>query len=514
MRAFITLIVILLVPASASALAPMGYNDAFTAESVKSRQAHNTLQADNIRLQQAQQKLADLNQLLSHKEDMYKEASKEVIAAAIMVNYQKEAIQAIEQRLARINSQIKLVQQELLKAPKAKKPALRSKLTKLYNTRKQVLAELEAANTKLKSLENTLYQKKILQAIASQGTDSVRALRDSAKEDYEAKKIQRDNQANVAAYLAYLDRVQKQQMITESLNSGAKVNRLIVSWAQVQAGGPSSWDWRYYDTIYNMQLSRGVKPLIVITSGPCWSAPSFKECKNHARPDKQYYPHFREFTKRVLKRYPQAFGLEVWNEPNLHHFWGPNPNPAAYVNILKEAYLAKQAVKSSVKISIAGTAPALGAINSAGPFMHWEEWLRKAYKNGAAKYADALSIHPYPTDSPPTAASVISKYDRAKAFQKQFNHKGPIWVTEVGFTTNQAATNSVTLQEQANRTQAMYQQLSNRGAGVVILHRLRDTKNPNPWEAGLGLMHENGSPKPAYCMLRKLGKVTTPVQGC
>ena len=39
----------------------------------------------------------------------------------------------------------------------------------------------------------------------------------------------------------------------------------------------------------------------------------------------------------VAQRYPEAAAIEIWNEPNVHWFWRPRPDPARYTELLVEA---------------------------------------------------------------------------------------------------------------------------------------------------------------------------------
>ena len=55
-------------------------------------------------------------------------------------------------------------------------------------------------------------------------------------------------------------------------------------------------------------------------------------------PDESQVPRWRELFRRLAERYPRFFGLEVWNEAHLTHFWKPRADVRRYVRLLKAAH--------------------------------------------------------------------------------------------------------------------------------------------------------------------------------
>ena len=85
----------------------------------------------------------------------------------------------------------------------------------------------------------------------------------------------------------------------------------------------------------------------------------------------------------------------IWNEPNLAFEWGYRlPDPEAYTELLRQAYLGAKAADPSIEVLAAGLAPTMAPEGS--------EWgmddliyLRRMYKAGAGDYFDGLAIHAY-----------------------------------------------------------------------------------------------------------------------
>ena len=131
---------------------------------------------------------------------------------------------------------------------------------------------------------------------------------------------------------------------------------------------------------------------------------------------------------------------EMWNEPNLNQFFS-GKDPAKYTNFLKEGYTrAKQADPTCFVLggSIAWTHSSA------------RDFLRAMYQNGAKDYMDALAHHPYCYPYAPDAhpTNPYTDLPKIKAIMEEYGDPNNIWITEIGWASNDDAHIGETLQAQ------------------------------------------------------------------
>lgn len=107
----------------------------------------------------------------------------------------------------------------------------------------------------------------------------------------------------------------------------------------------------------------------------------------------EYYPLFAEFLGKIALLEPDA--IQVWNEQNLDREWPEGRiDPAAYVEMLRQAYTAIKAANPDVKVITGAPAPT-GAEGAFGPAKVWNDdrYYAGMASAGAAQYADCLGVH-------------------------------------------------------------------------------------------------------------------------
>jgi hypothetical protein len=113
--------------------------------------------------------------------------------------------------------------------------------------------------------------------------------------------------------------------------------------------------------------------------------------------------------------------LQIWNEPNLKHYFTPEPAPGKYAALVKISHSAVKNVNPKEKVVLAGL--------SQTP--RTSDYLRSFYRVRDIKASfDAVSVHPY--------ARNIGDLRRAmKSFRRVMRSSGdggtPLWVTEIGW---------------------------------------------------------------------------------
>jgi len=102
---------------------------------------------------------------------------------------------------------------------------------------------------------------------------------------------------------------------------------------------------------------------------------------------------------------------EIWNEPNIEHFWKPQPSVAAYAKLAEAAARAIRAAAPGEAV----IGPATSGIDL--------RFLEGCFKAGLLKYWDAVSVHPYRSSGPET---VVPEYHRLRRLIAQYSPPGKV----------------------------------------------------------------------------------------
>jgi hypothetical protein len=309
------------------------------------------------------------------------------------------------------------------------------------------------------------------------------------------------------------------ETIARQRQMGATVSRLIIPWSLVEPTR-GQWLWQQYDQQYAQLLAGGLKPEIVAFAAPCWARPSIacEDSRYTSAPDPAYDPQWREYIRQLTTRYPQALGIEIWNEPNLNMFFWPQANPARYTQLLKDAYTTIKSVNPAMPVISAGilASPATGMLPAGegdAPF------LAGIYAAGANGYINAIGAHPYPITITPNGSEIWDPAAMEQSLQRLRavrNNAGaaatPIWITETGVstTTQPGFPPAVTPSQQAADLVAMVHTVqTDSDVPVMIIHTLQDQAagTPDAFNAvqqGFGIFTATNQPKPAACALTNL----------
>jgi hypothetical protein len=280
--------------------------------------------------------------------------------------------------------------------------------------------------------------------------------------------------------------------------------RIDINWEQIQAGGPSSYDWAPYDAVVSAARARGLNVLGTILYTPGWARPSGTN-GSYAPTNLNDYATFAataaaHFAPLGLHTY------EVWNEPNIVNFWAPGPDPARYTQMLQLAYTAIRNADPSAFVISAGLSP-YGAYGQ-GDAQHLNpvSFLERMYANGAAGSFDAVGWHPYNYPyglgyANWSAWSQMSATSPSARSLMTANGDGgkQIWSTEMGAPTG-SGSNEESEAAQAQLVTDSYAQLGSWSwAGPAFFYSYRDqaTGSSNV-EDNFGVIHTDWSLKPSY----------------
>lgn len=334
-------------------------------------------------------------------------------------------------------------------------------------------------------------------------------------------------QPGVQAHLMWgeIDGPERDRQLDALQRAGAKVVRVDVGWASLQQDGPGQFtDYHVarLDAVVDGANARGIRPLLTLMETPCWASLAPESAKQGCsgswwdRGVQKYGPRdpqdYANAAAWVAKRYEgRLAGLELWNEPNHPDFFLGDDRAGRYAALVKAAYPA-----------IKGAAPSTTVV--AGSLSESDVDFQSAlYANGIAGHYDAFAIHPYNHDASPLTArdgfSVKASFLRGvpavRANQLAHGDRTPLWLTETGWSTSSVRSepwaSGVDEAVQAKYVEQQAAQLSRWDyVAVAIWFNLKDTTADRSDLVGnYGLMHHDGSAKPAYAAFQRAAALLT-----
>jgi|SRR5947209_1682646 len=285
---------------------------------------------------------------------------------------------------------------------------------------------------------------------------------------------------------------------------GANSERLQVFW-RVAEPRPGTFDWFGWDRAYHAMVSRGVRPLLDVVTAPAWARDATCADPNRCMQSPLHDADFAAFVSTLVARYPQAVGVEIGNEPNLHN-WTLHPDPARYAQILKVGYVAVKRVDPQMPVitgsTCCTTAHSGGNIGAA-------TFLNRLYGYGIKGFYDAIGFHLYPSRGVRLVARDIRfELRRMRRVRAAHGDTAPFWITEVGFPSigvSRYGGGVYTERNQAVRETIAYHVLAGvRDVAAIYFYRLTDPPRGDAGGFGMGFFHRNLTPKPAARALLRL----------
>lgn len=289
---------------------------------------------------------------------------------------------------------------------------------------------------------------------------------------------------------------------------------------------PGRFDWSRTDALMAAAARTGMNVLAILDYSARWASsdPS-------GRGDIHYPPRepadYARFARAVGERYgtagtfwagrpdlpPHPLGaVELWNEPWGHWFWKPAPDPAAYARLALAGALAVKVAQPDIETLLSGEVLLIRPDGSAG------DWLGPVLEAepALAGVIDAYATHPYPhpRDRPPldTTSKPPYRFERAdltRAIAAAHGAPRPIWITEVGWSTAPGVSDAVSEEAQAGYLrQAVTSALGRQGVERMFVYAWdRSNGVPGDREGNYGIRRADGSMKPAWAALTRLGPV-------
>jgi hypothetical protein len=281
--------------------------------------------------------------------------------------------------------------------------------------------------------------------------------------------------------------------------AGGTIDRVQIRWSDLEPR-PGERHFQTFDAIYESDLRHGVRPLFILGTAPAWATD--EECATApqpclAAPAADHYDEAAATAAAIARRYPDAAGIEVWNEPNTPYFWAPAPNPHEYSELLAVVHAAVEHAAPAMPIVGGGASSGTGG----GPPGHIDgpDFASALVAEGALKNMDALSVHAYAEQSDPSGQSAVANVEAVRSAIGGATE--PIWVTETGVSTTGPAAVSDEAQALALlRVSELLPEVP--GVEMVLVHTLvENSQGDESPETGFGVLRPDLQPKPGYCVL-------------
>ncbi len=252
----------------------------------------------------------------------------------------------------------------------------------------------------------------------------------------------------------------------------------------IAAAEPSPERWA------KLALEHGIKTLGLLGFPPRWAstAPEDADRVHTYKPDLDAWAAFVENVARHYKDLVQHW--EIWNEPNITVFWSPEPDAEEFIDVVKVGYEAAKRGNPDCTVIMPGLA---------GPGQNrWGmEFLDELLELGAARYCDAISIHPY-RQTTPEGSDLVGDLQHIADMAEEHGGRRPIWFTENCWTTH--IPGGSTEQRQAVMLPRCY--VLSLATGLMerfIWFRLHDPGLDRFYtEHNYGMCYNDLTPKPAY----------------
>jgi hypothetical protein len=289
-------------------------------------------------------------------------------------------------------------------------------------------------------------------------------------------------------------------------DNGVQAHRLVIDWRSVEYRR-GHIDWANPDAAVRALQARGVKVLLTVVSSPPWAADPKAPCLSGCviPPATNHVADYAEFAAKVAARYPDAIGIEIWNEPNLRVFWSPQPDAGRFTQVLRASYDAIKKISPEMPVVAGGFG---GLLQSDSSGIGLAQYLGQIYAAGAKGHMDAIGVHDYPYGL--TDADLSYDLDAARGARNAAGDSAtPLWITETGLSTTDTTRNGGRYvfsegQQASGLVHIIARLRAEPDIEAIFIHTMVE-QSPLPSFigelGGYGVLHYNLARKPAYCAI-------------
>jgi len=298
-------------------------------------------------------------------------------------------------------------------------------------------------------------------------------------------------------------------------DAGVRSIRVNANWSAVETNGKGVLNQGVLaDYDYAVQAARraGLDVLMPMADGvPYWASADPAKYSdgggNHWKIayKPRSFQDYADYTRFIVQRYAPmgVHAYEVWNEPNLANFWPSGVSASDYTGMLRAAYPAIKSADPSSTVVLGGLS------------RNDYPYLERLYAAGAGPFFDVAAVHPYSGSDPEKcwnepgssrkALDAFCGLEEIHATMAAHGDGGKaVWATEFGWSTYSGGVSQAQQAEYLTKgfrklesypwvTKAFWYAFRN----VSWLHN-----DPTDWEANLGLVSTDYTPKPALQALK------------
>lgn len=290
------------------------------------------------------------------------------------------------------------------------------------------------------------------------------------------------------------------RVVERSTQAGIDWLRIDFVWALVELE-PGLYDWSRYDEIVDAATRRGLDLLAIVAYTPDWATDG-PELSGVPRDPRRW----SEFCRRAATRYRGRIrAWEIWNEPNLDHFWAGTRRQYLDEILLPGAVALRSGDPAAV---LAG--PALAHLRSGDS--DWYRWLQEVVAT-AGSSIDVLTHHAYDGDG---HLAVTEKLDGDTPFGtrpelwdvvepslrevlEQSGWTGPVWLTETGWASDEVGEEAQAIFVDGLLQQWLTEDAERSWLGAIFFYELEDGDDSG--FPRFGLLRSDGTAKPAFWAL-------------
>jgi len=332
--------------------------------------------------------------------------------------------------------------------------------------------------------------------------------------------------------LTYLDQQNLDNYFQNLTQLGVTWVRWDIEWRTIEKER-GTYNWETSDKVAKTAQKYGIKSLIIIHLPPEWAIQEGLYNENRQSPPKDF-EDFAYFAKQVAIRYKEStYGpieyFEIWNEPNLEGGWYPASNAESYTELLKLSYTAIKEANPDATVISGGLAMAVTKDNNISPV----DFINSLYDAGAKGYFDAIALHPYTYPAAPNSEIEWNGWKSIDSIREIMVKNGDsdkkIWITEYGAPTYGPGSKFEIITEgvfnygsdymSEESQEEMFRQAiefynKKEFLGAFFPFNLFDKKISNTeklnTEYYFGLIHDNGTKKTAYWVIKQALNTTSP----
>ncbi len=259
--------------------------------------------------------------------------------------------------------------------------------------------------------------------------------------------------------------------------------RMDMFWHSIETA-PASYNFGEYDVLVKSMVSRGIRIVFILDYGN----PLYDNGYPPTSPEAQ--AAYARFAAAAARRYRDDGVIwELWNEPNIDHFWPPEANASQYGQLALKAIAAIRRADPTAII----VAPALSGYD--WPF------LRTLAEMGLFQQIDAVTIHSYGVRSP---EAIVQPYLELRALINRYSPswKIPILSGEWGFYTSAGGYSEGQQAQYLSRQWLV--NLSNDMSLTIWYDWRDDGPDIEDPEQNFGTVHNDYSAKPSYLAARTI----------